>query len=143
MKFRELLTQNELHENVQGITENTVGYIIVKTMALIAQAHVWHLVIRSGQKHTALNELYTTLQDEVDELAERYIGQGGVLPSQNFNIDTGISNEYVLAYIESYRFEVSACISELAGNAELSSILDGVIDLQECIDSFAYKFKLD
>jgi len=130
-----------LGEEVQEINSNTISYIIPKTMAMIAQTHLWHLLIKSGQKHTALGEFYEELQDELDELSERYIAQGGIIDSQQFVLDTDTS--VILERVDNYRKEISACISELTSNAEMASILDGVIDLQECIDSFLYKFKLD
>lgn len=130
-----------MSEEVQEINSNAISYIIPKTMAMIAQAHLWHLLVKSGQKHTALNEFYEELQDELDELSERYIAQGGMIDSQQFVLDTDTS--VILERVDNYRKEISSCISELTGNSEMASILDGVTDLQECVDSFIYKFKLD
>lgn len=147
MGFKEFLkfdtTPEKLEEAIKGIENVKISNIIPKTLAMVAQAHVWHLLIKSGQKHMALNELYTNLDSEVDGLAEKFIGQGGIIQPLSFEMDIDASFENILNKVDLFRVEVSDCISSVKNNSELQSILDGLIDLQEVIDSFTYKFKLN
>ena len=129
-----------LNENIEGINNSGIGYVITYSMYMIAQTHIWHLLCTSGQKHTALKEFYEELQDEVDELAERFIAQGGELQT----VDTPIVAKYddlmVLQRINEYRNIVTSCIDT---RPEMASIIDGIVDLQEVIDSKLYKFKMN
>lgn len=130
------------NEDVQGINETGVGAVITTTLAMIAQAHAWHLLVKSGQKHTALGEFYEELQDEVDELAERFIAQGGQLQAVQGTITVDADYGLILSSVAALRDQVSRCAAATV-SPEMASILDGVVDIQECIDSFVYKFKLD
>lgn len=131
-----------INEEVQGIDDKGIGYVITKTLGLVGQSHAWHLTIKSGQKHTALNELYTTLQDEVDGLAEKFIAQGGTLTPAEITINPYVNENQILSEVDTYRNMISSIIDNCQ-DGSMASILDGLVDLQECIDSFVYKFKLD
>lgn len=128
-----------LTESVDGINATGIGYIIPYTLQFIAQAHVWHLLCPNGQKHTALGELYEELQSEVDELAEKFIAQGGRLE----NINTPLMSYYdeleVRAKLDEFRNIVTSAITT---DARMASIVDGITDLQEVIDSKLYKFNM-
>ena len=85
MKFRDLVNKKEqVNEDVQGINNSGIGYLITYSMYMIAQTHIWHLLCKSGQKHTALGEFYEEMQDEVDSLAEDSIFiEDKITPSEN------------------------------------------------------------
>lgn len=142
MNFRELLKQEPVNEEISEINSSGIGYIITEGLALVAQSHIWHLLIKSGQKHTALGEFYSTLDTELDELAERFIAQGGQLSNLEITLNTNVDELSILQNIDNYRSIVSTTIANIE-SAELESMKDGLIDLQECIDSFTYKFKLN
>ena len=93
----------------------------------------------NGQKHVALGELYEELQDEVDELAEKFIAQGGELQTVNMPLVAVYSEDMVRNRIDEFRNIVTAAIDT---NPAMASIVDGVTDLQEVIDSKLYKFNL-
>ena len=137
MKFRDLISKLD-----EGINDNALPILIPMVIHLIGQAHIWHLLTKNAQQHTALNELYTTLQDEVDELAERYIALGGRFEPLSINFNTNPSEQNILTYISAFRDTVSQTISVVKEDDNFASILDGVVDIQECIDSFVYKFNL-
>lgn len=135
MKFKEFI-----NENVQGINDAGIGSIITFTIQMIAQIHIWHLLCPSGQKHTALGELYTELQDEVDSLAERFLAQGGNLELlYKLDLIVNYDDFTVLEKLNEFRSILSARIDT---RPEMASIADGIIDLQEVIDNKIYKFKL-
>jgi DNA-binding ferritin-like protein len=142
MKFRDIIggEQVRLEESIDGINDSGIGYIITYTLQFTAQAHVWHLLCKSGQKHQALKELYEELQDEVDELAERFIAQGGMLSTTAEPIVAYYDDEMVRARIGEYRDLVTSAITT---DPAMASIVDGLVDLQEVIDGKLYKFNLD
>lgn len=128
-----------INEDIEGINNTGIGYLITYSMHMIAQTHVWHLLCANGQKHTALGEFYEELQDEVDELAERFIAQGGVLETVNEPLIAIYDEEMVMARCQQYRNMVTSCVDN---RPDMASIVDGIVDLQEVIDSKLYKFKL-
>lgn len=132
-----------INEYIEGINETGISYLIPYTMFTIGQIHIWHLLCTSGQKHTALGDLYDDLVESIDELAEKFITQGGVISeTEPYKYMCKYDENEIYNYINSYRDNISNVISNSMG-AELKSIQDSVIDLQEVIDEFLYKFKLD
>lgn len=130
-----------LTERIEYINETSVGYVISYTIGMIAQLHIWHLLCPSGQKHMALGEMYKELQDEIDELAERFLAQGGILESEECDLIASYDDYMVLKKIDEFRELVTETIEE-CGSSETQSILDGLVDLQQVIDNKLYKFKL-
>ena len=49
----------------------------------------------------------------------------------------------VLKEVEAFRDHITDTIREVKDYSDLQSILDGLVDLQEEIDQFVYRFKLD
>lgn len=128
-----------LTEAVLGINESGIGYIIPYTLQFIAQTHVWHLLCPNGQKHTALGELYNELQSEVDELAEKFIAQGGRLENVNMPLMSYYDELEVRAKLDEFRNIVTSAITT---DPRMASIVDGITDLQEVIDTKLYKFNM-
>lgn len=143
MKFSEFVQsqnkQTKVDEAVLGINDSGIGYIIPYTLQFIAQVHTWHLLCPNGQKHTALGELYDELQTEVDGLAEKFIAQGGRLESVSVPLVAYYDEQEILAKLDEYRNIVTSAIST---DPVMASIVDGITDLQEVLDSKLYKFRL-
>lgn len=135
--------QNDiLNEELDQINNAGLGKLITYSIFMSAQTHIWHLLSTNAQEHTALGEFYEKLTSEVDELAERFIAQGGKL----INIDNTLYvqyNEYeVINVLNEYRKYTSSIIQSIKEDSEMASMLDGVTDIQELIDNTIYKFKL-
>jgi DNA-binding ferritin-like protein len=128
-----------LTEAIAEVNDNGIGYIIPYTLQFIAQAHTWHLLCPNGQKHMALGELYEELQSEVDELAEKFIAQGGTLLNVNMPLMAYYDEFTVRTAINELRNIVTSAIDT---NPRMASIVDGLTDLQEVIDAKLYKFNL-
>ena len=150
--FREYLKQlssesqkSEINEavNVETLQQSGVNYIVCKTLALAAQVHIWHLLAKSGQKHTALGTFYTALETEVDGLAEKFLAIGGILGDYSYGFVSTYSDVDITIAIREFRDEVSNAIANVKLDSNLESILDSLTDLQEAIDNFSYQFKLD
>jgi Family of unknown function (DUF5856) len=136
----DLKSSEELVEAVQGINDNSVGYLIPYALFMVAQTHLWHFLCPDGQKHMALGEFYEELEEEADSLAERFIAQGGQLQPFNVQFDMEYSDAKVYSAFAAFREVVSQCALQ-TDRAELRSIQDGVVDLQEVIDNKLYKFE--
>lgn len=135
--------KKSINEYIEGINETGIGYLIPYTMYCIGQIHIWHLLCTSGQKHTALGDLYDDLVENIDELAEKFIAQGGmILESDPFTYSNKYEIGTILKQVDGYRQIISSTI-ESCGEAQLKSLQDALIDIQENVDSFKYKFNLD
>jgi DNA-binding ferritin-like protein len=151
--FREYLKQvsseqiekSEINEaiNIETLQQSGVNYIVCKTLALASQVHIWHLLAKSGQKHTALGTFYTALETEVDGLAEKFLAIGGILEDYSYNLISTYSDVDITIAIRDFRDHVSNTIANIKLDSNLESILDSLTDLQEAIDNFSYQFKLD
>lgn len=151
VSFREYLKTLEQKEtgtvnesvNTETLQQSGVSYIISKTIALSSQIHIWHLLAKSGQKHTVLGDFYEALQDEVDKLAEKFLAIGGTLDNFDYSLYTEYIDESIVLTVKNYRDEISNTIANVKLDSNLESILDSLTDLQEAIDNFSYQFKLD
>jgi hypothetical protein len=129
-----------MNENVEGINEFGIGYIITYGLFLVAQIHIWHFVTTLAQQHIVLGELYTEFESEIDSLAEKFIAQGGVLVNvSNQTLTTEYNDFKVYETLEQYRNLISSSIDS---RNVMRPIADGLTDLMEIIDAKLYKFKL-
>lgn len=129
--------------NVDELNASGIGYIINKTLATAAQVHIWHLLAKSGQKHSALGSFYDALETEIDGLAEKFLAIGGVIGSFECKFEAQYDDANIILAIREFREDVSGAIMFVKDSADLQSMLDGLTDLQEEIDQFIYRFKLD
>lgn len=138
-------TQIEVNESVNASELNStgIGYIVTKTLAMAAQVHIWHLLAKSGQKHTALGSFYDELETEVDGLAEKFIAIGGLIGNFDYSFNASYDDANIILAVREFREEVSGVIMYVKDGADYQSMLDGLVDLQETIDQFVYRFKLD
>ena len=141
MKFKNYINVNE-KIYVPGINEVSVGSCIVYMMNSISQFHIWHLLAKSGQKHTALNELYTGLQDELDDLAEIFIAGGGILQPVEISLITEYNDDSIRSEYAMLRNKLSQAISETSA-PDMRSIQHELIEIQELVNKSMYKFDLE
>lgn len=139
MFFTDYMTEQS---NQPGINDNMIGPFIVEALAKVAQFHIWHILCKSGQKHTVLGEFYVELQSTVDELAEIYISAGGRITSVPVQLTTEYSDDVVHTAMVNLRDKITECIVDLSA-ARFRSIHDELVDLQELIDKTIYKFDLE
>jgi hypothetical protein len=135
--------EENIDETISNINSFNIDNVINKTFSSITQAHIWHLLIKSGQKHLALNELYINLQSDVDALSEKFIAQGGFLSEFGVNYTIITDEQTILSYVDLLRQDITYSLTEMKFNAELSSFYESLTSIQEHIDMFIYKFKLN
>lgn len=134
---------NEMNENINNINSFNIEVIIGKTFNVITQSHIWHLLVKSGQKHSALNELYSNLEKRVDSLSEKFIAQGGILSEFKCDYSVIYDDNTILEYVDVFRKDITYVLFKMKDEFSLSSLSDDLIEIQEAIDSFVYKFKLN
>lgn len=140
MSYFNYITNDMVEDtNVKNINDQNIGQIVTYSMFMIAQTHIWHLLCPNGQKHTALQEFYEGLQDEVDEMAERFIALGGILVPVDEPIVAEYNDDMVKEKMTMFRNLVTSGISQ---DPNIASVVDGVIDIQQLIDNTMYKFNL-
>lgn len=135
--------EENIDETISNINSFNIDNVINKIFSSITQAHIWHLLIKSGQKHLALNELYINLQSDVDVLSEKFIAQGGFLSEFGVNYTIITDEQTILSYVDLLRQDITYSLTEMKFNAELSSFYESLTSIQEHIDTFIYKFKLN
>ena len=114
-----------------------ISYLMVCRNVL----HAMHLKTQgqgSHATHKALNELYDSLVDHIDSIAEAYIGYYGKL--LNLKFETG--NEYLnmkpVDYVAEILKHVEQCKSKYQDN---SMILNEIDNLVKDLSSAHYKLK--
>lgn len=134
----------KIDEKIDGINEIGVDFVVTKALFMSTQAHIWHLLAKTGQKHVALKELYDELSNNADSLAEKFIAQGGMfVETRDFTFKCTYDNYDIIEQINLFRSEITTLIDHIKDNAELFVTLDDLVDFQEIIDSFIYKFNLE
>lgn len=148
MEFKIISEEVELNEalDVPNVNSgNSLETLVPEIMNVISQLHIFHLLAPNGQKHTALGELYEELQDEVDELAEIYIGMGGTLSARAMNPFTPrveYSDKLVVDYVKEFVAMINMCLQSTSDNVEMLSLQDELTEIQELVYHFVYKFNL-
>lgn len=135
--------EENIDETISNINSFNIDNVINKIFSSITQAHIWHLLIKSGQKHSALNELYSNLEKRVDSLSEKFIAQGGILSEFKCDYSVIYDDNTILEYVDVFRKDITYALFKMKDEFSLSSLSDDLIEIQEHIDTFIYKFKLN
>lgn len=114
----------------------------VYSLYIIAQSHIFHWLTENGQEHESIGEFYTILEEEVDNLAERYIGKHGIeLFNYPCNLDFSYSKDKLINLINNYNSKTNDMIKSL-DPIDDASIVDSCVDVKELIDKLIYKLRL-
>jgi len=106
------------------------GEFIIRTFHVRTAAHVLHLKSRSYSQHMALREFYEEIVEQIDDYAEGYQGQYGLID--------GVAGAYTtptdpVSTLGAYRDWVVDNRKELCGKADmhLSNIVDEIVALTD------------
>lgn len=145
-KFRDWIDQGKINEKIEVSSDSgAVNMLLTETLHFANQIHVWHWLAKSGQKHTALGEFYISLREQIDGIAENLIALS-IMPVSNGSksLDVMYSDEVIIYQTKEYRQYITNLIDVVsAEKSDIASIRDALIDLQETIDKFIYKFDLE
>lgn len=138
-----------LHEakKLQGDVKQKamVNDLVCRSLAMVTQAHVWHLQTKSFASHKALNDYYEFMQDKADELAEQFMGLGGTITFNQQNIKNFVSKEDTAAQLENFRTTCSKVEIELMKdeNDQFHGIGDTALDIVKETDKVLYLLTLE
>jgi Family of unknown function (DUF5856) len=112
-----------------------VGDFVGRVLIAAAHTHMLHLMTKSYAEHKALNELYDSLPDDIDSIAEEFQGLYDNIPSYNsyatFNQNSTIYVQDLLDYVKANR----SCMGPQSSMQSLIDILE--TNIKSCL----YKLK--
>ena len=153
MSLRELVKHTNVNEAYGVETEFDNGderviehfsEVIANILTFSLQAHIYHLQTLSGNDHMALGEFYDTLRNEGDELAEKFIGNGGILNYYDeFDVDFTMTYDKGELINELYEFKEDILTAiRFTDESELLSLQEDLVEIKGAIDSLVYKLRM-
>ena len=148
-KFRDWMTakqSKEINEKIELSSDmGNVNMLLTETLHFANQIQVWHWLAKSGQKHTALGDFYSSLRENIDSLAETLIAQAiSPITKGSKTLDVVYSDDVITYQTKEYRQYISNLIEQLSvEKSDIANVRDMVIDVQEGIDKFVYQFDLE
>ena len=148
-KFRDWVTakqSKEINEKVITTSDiSNIAILLTETLHFANQIQVWHWLAKSGQKHTALGDFYSSLRENIDSLAETLIAQAiSPITKGSKTLDVVYSDDVITYQTKEYRQFITNLIEQLSvEKSDIANVRDMVIDIQECIDKFVYQFDLE
>lgn len=128
---------SESNMGVDGLSK--ISDFGVKALLFSTLVHFWHLNCERNGQHTALADLYDSLEDNGDKILEAIIGQtkGPVSPSElEFEYGDLSFGDEAINKIKEFRDEACELEGALEKNAGIANIL---ADIVEDCDSAVYK----
>lgn len=111
------------------------GEFLSSLFEITVNAHIAHLQTRSFAEHKALNELYDTLEDQLDAYAEAYQGEYGIVKGyKDFKLSEGAD---MISYLEKKSDEIEKYRGMLS-EGYLQQLVDNIL---ETIKTTIYKLK--
>ena len=148
-KFRDWVTakqSKEINEKIELSSDiSNIAILLTETLHFANQIQVWHWLAKSGQKHTALGDFYSSLRENIDSLAETLIAQAiSPISRGSKTLDVVYSDDVITYQTKEYRQFITNLIEQLSvEKSDIANVRDMVIDIQECIDKFVYQFDLE
>lgn len=142
--FKEFLLKESITVDAMVQVSGLIGSIISQGIIMVAQSHLVHWKVDMYGNHVVLGEFYEELQEGVDSLAEKSIGIGFDVTTQQdfsaqftFNMDL---DDFV-EDLTQYRNIVSQGLGSTK-DPSISSINDQLIKIQNLIDETLFKLNL-
>ena len=136
----------EINEKIELTSDaGDVNMLLTETLHFANQLQIWHWLAKSGQKHTALGDFYSSLRENIDSLAETLIARAiSPLSRGSKTLDVVYSDDVITYQTKEYRQFITNLIEQLSvEKSDIANVRDMVIDVQEGIDKFVYQFDLE
>ena len=149
VKFRDWVTakqSKEINEKIELSSDiGDVNMLLTETLHFANQLQIWHWLAKSGQKHTALGDFYSSLRENIDSLAETLIAQAiSPITKGSKTLNVVYSDDVITYQTKEYRQFITNLIDIVSvEKTDVSNIRDALVDIQECIDKFVYQFDLE
>jgi len=143
MSLYKQIVQEKLSEKYIKEGEDDISKFLSHSLYIISQTHIWHWMTKNGQTHESIGEFYKSLQDTIDNTAERFIGKYN--PNQSgaytHKLVYNLENSIILDTIDTYDNLVNDIISRF-DKIDDASIVDSLVDIKELIDTLRFKLRL-
>ena len=139
MKLQTLiLTEAEEHNAA-------MEHVINAVMAMTVRSHFWHWQTKSYAARQAFGKFYENITEQMDQLAEQFMGAGGEF---NAGIDVRMTAFDVDAVVEELkRFKETLVELETAlmkdENGQFHGVADTMIDIIKEVDTLQYLLTLE
>lgn len=133
-----------LKENFNLITSDIdtdyVEETIQEVLSMVPVIQKWHNLTDSYALHETLEELYNSLKEYGDKLAEYWIGIGGRLNSEySFTMTNVTDKNQIKNELMDFRTQVMQAKIETDKSNNLLSVSDSFHEILEAIDMAGYK----
>jgi DNA-binding ferritin-like protein len=131
---------------LNSLQKQLVQESICSVLCMVTQAHVWHWQTKKYSQHEALGDFYENLQEQVDELAEIFMGVGGdFMFTEQKEITNFMSIEDVVDKVEDFKQQLVNAQAELMKdeNAPLHSAGDSILTIVQETDKLLYLLGLE
>lgn len=133
-----------LNESVESF-EKMIEQVIIESLYISTQFHVWHWQTKKYSQHVALGDFYEAVSDSVDAIAEQYMGCGNVLKVSESCALVNYDKKVVLQTLKEYKeiiVPVESAIMATSDN-KYHGVADTIIDIVKEIDKLSYLLTLE
>jgi DNA-binding ferritin-like protein len=107
-KFRDFINLNEKITNLDEVLDSEIITLVLKSLQLSVQTHIYHWLTKSLAEHSAIGGFYSTLRGLTDSLAEISIGMN--LEVSAIKNNTPLTFEYdIFTLLKSVKGVQSSC----------------------------------
>lgn len=135
---RLVLTEQENRDKV-------VQEVIAKVLTMSVTAHYWHWQTKSYAIHEAMGKFYENLTEQVDELAEQFMGAGGKFEVAVNTEMTPFSKDIVVEELEDFKKSIIEVETELMKdeNGPMHGVADTMLTIVKEVDTLLYLLTLE
>lgn len=131
--------------------EAQIGDCITDMLFYVNQLHMCHWLTLKNHHHVVVGELYSAIEDELDTLAEQFIGAclPGLKPEQALNLSEGVrepryykvikSEKDILNIIEEITAYAHKGLRVIETNEKYKSMMDSIMDIIAELHRAKYK----
>ena len=124
--------------------ENTIMEFVVYSLNTISQFHLYHFLTKNAQQHDAIGQFYNSLNDEIDNFTEYFLGENNIstyISQNSYNFQTISTIENIVSSLNEYDAKLLNIRAILDVNKE-GSLVDSVDDIKELVSKLKYKLKM-
>ena len=145
------MKHDEMNEYKKMSTEEHLGDCIVDMLFYVSQLHLAHWLTLKNHHHVVVGELYSDLEDELDELAEQYIGAclPAMKPEESLNLAEAVrepnyykiikSEKDILSIVDEIAEHANKSLQVVEKNPKFAFMRDGFMDIIAVCYSAKYK----
>jgi DNA-binding ferritin-like protein len=131
--------------------EKKLGMCITDMLFYVNQLHLTHWLTLKNHHHVIVGELYEELEEELDDLAEQYLGASlpDMKPEESLYLSQGVktprnyrvikSEKEILDLIEEITVYANQALQMVENNSKFSFMRDSIMDIIAVLHSKKYQ----